>query len=87
MEQLPDNAIDLGNGSWMIKVVDKDDKWIGINEFHYNKTDGLCGGWVPFEGNKAWTVESWEPLTLSPSLLCTACSNHGWIRSGRWVNA
>lgn len=34
-----------------------------------------------------WTVESTEPLTLSPSLLCRGCGNHGWIREGRWVPA
>jgi hypothetical protein len=33
-----------------------------------------------------WTVESWEPLTLSPSLLCH-CGDHGFIRDGRWVPA
>lgn len=34
-----------------------------------------------------WTVESWEPLTLSPSLLCRLCGDHGFIREGRWVRA
>jgi hypothetical protein len=33
-----------------------------------------------------WQVESWEPLTLSPSLLCH-CGDHGFIREGRWVPA
>ena len=32
-----------------------------------------------------WQVESWEPLTLSPSLLCRRCGDHGFIRDGRWV--
>ena len=34
-----------------------------------------------------WTVESWDPLTLSPSLLCKLCGDHGFIREGRWVPA
>jgi hypothetical protein len=34
----------------------------------------------------AWQVESWEPLTISPSLLCH-CGDHGFIREGRWVPA
>lgn len=34
-----------------------------------------------------WTVETWEPLTISPSLLCMACGAHGFIRDGRWVPA
>lgn len=40
------------------------------------------------EPNKpTWTIESWEPLTLSPSLLCRRCGDHGFIRSGQWVPA
>lgn len=34
-----------------------------------------------------WDVVRWEPLTLSPSLLCTACGDHGFVRDGRWVPA
>lgn len=34
-----------------------------------------------------WQVESWEPLTLSPSLLCRRCGDHGFIRGGVWVPA
>lgn len=34
----------------------------------------------------AWKVESWEPLTISPSLLC-GCGDHGFIRNGVWVPA
>lgn len=33
-----------------------------------------------------WTMESKEPLTLSPSFLCH-CKHHGWIRAGVWVSA
>lgn len=33
-----------------------------------------------------WQVESWDPLTLSPSLLCH-CGDHGFIKQGRWVPA
>jgi hypothetical protein len=38
-------------------------------------------------GQPSWTVESWEPLTLSPSILRTECGCHGYIRSGVWVAA
>jgi hypothetical protein len=38
-----------------------------------------------------WQVESWEPLTLSPSILCApdkgGCGLHGYIRGGLWVPA
>ncbi len=44
-----------------------------------------------FPDNQYWAVESWEPLTVSPSLLCTpdkgGCGDHGFIKQGRWVLA
>lgn len=55
-----------------------------------------CGGsvftcaWSGIEGvplRPVWTVEQRDPLTLSPSLLCTACGSHGFIREGKWVGA
>jgi hypothetical protein len=33
-----------------------------------------------------WTVVSWDPLTLDPSILCH-CGDHGHVREGRWVPA
>lgn len=45
---------------------------------------GIAGA---FPGRAVWRVESWDPLTLSPSLLCTTCGNHGFVREGRWVPA
>lgn len=39
----------------------------------------------PADGKAYWTIESEEPLTLSPSLLCTACGDHGWVRDGAWA--
>lgn len=60
------------------------------------QSSGYCEGAITFDGpvqrqvsepnRPMWTVESWEPLTLSPSLLC-ACGDHGFIRDGRWVPA
>lgn len=56
---------------------------------------GECEGAITFDGpmqrklapdTPRWTVVSWEPLTLSPSILC-ACGVHGHIREGRWVPA
>ena len=44
----------------------------------------LPAGWKPLQ---RWTVESWNPLTLSPSVLCTLCGNHGFIRESKWVLA
>lgn len=33
-----------------------------------------------------WTLESKEPLTVSPSVLCS-CGHHGFVRDGKWVSA
>lgn len=33
-----------------------------------------------------WQVESLDPVTISPSLLCP-CGHHGFFREGRWVPA
>lgn len=35
----------------------------------------------------SWEVISWSPLTLSPSVLCTLCGNHGFVRNGLWESA
>lgn len=47
------------------------------------------GDAIPFAplGPTGWTVEQWAPLTISPSVRCTLCNRHGWIRKGRWVPA
>jgi hypothetical protein len=49
--------------------------------------EGSSHSYVPLHGPGAWRVESLEPLTLSPSLLCTQCKTHGFIREGKWVSA
>lgn len=52
------------------------------------KAQGFCCGafWIkPYEKRFVWTVEKKEPFTISPSLLCTLCGQHGYIREGRWV--
>ena len=33
----------------------------------------------------AHVIESLDPLTVSPSILCPDCGLHGFIRSGVWV--
>ena len=88
---------DLGHGvriqSW---IVDDAGNRIGLIERHPGKNGEDCAGSVRFDTPEAhaafkrpgafWQVLSWEPLTLSPSLLCS-CGNHGWILDGKWVPA
>ena len=62
----------------------------------HKKPDGSwCEGSILFDSEVSrrvfanrprWTVESWEPLTLSPSIL-DSCGDHGFIRESRWVPA
>lgn len=63
----------------------------GITEMHQRADGQWCAGYVPFDRHdqpgECWTVESDDPLTLSPSLLCRECQEHGWIREGKWVPA
>lgn len=40
-----------------------------------------------YKPSALWQVHSWKPLTLSPSLLCTECGDHGYIRQAKWVRA
>jgi hypothetical protein len=90
MTELPEGAIPLGPNNYYTKGV-IEGAWVGIIEYH-RRGEGWCGGWVPFNTypnihDDHWTVISYEPLELSPSLLCTICNNHGWIRNGQWVPA
>lgn len=44
--------------------------------------------WDPKHAAHCWDVESWQPLTLAPSLLSRCpCNDHGFIRGGLWVRA
>jgi len=62
----------------------------------HKKPDGtFCEGAIWFDcpvvnevfaGHPKWTVESWEPLTCSPSFLCH-CGDHGFIKQGKWIRA
>lgn len=82
-------------GSWSSRA----DGVVGIILWH-RCSDGVraCGGYVAFERGHddrerpVWEVQSWNPLTLSPSILCNGkhddCGGtHGWIRDGVWQAA
>jgi Family of unknown function (DUF6527) len=47
--------------------------------------DAYCGG----QRESRWQVQSYDPLTLSPSIQCgvKGCSSHGFIQQGTWVGA
>jgi hypothetical protein len=82
----------------------------GASVGHLRPDGSYCEGAITFDvgpmsqlrlQKALWQVQSWEPLTVSPSLLCRApvfdpdryriagseCGDHGFIRAGRWVRA
>lgn len=88
----PDREI---NPQW--KHVPDVERW-GATIAHRDPATGdECQGFVTFDGEiqrqvepnrtNRWQVESWDPLTLSGSVQCGACADHGWVRSGRWQRA
>lgn len=69
---------------------------VGANIRHLKSDGSECNGFVHFDIEtvkqlfsqyERWTVESWNPLTLSPSILCEICGDHGFIKNGKWVKA
>lgn len=93
MMRPPENAIPIGPDHYVTFVTRRDGSKAGIYEWHRDPQGQWCAGYIlfaqPHESHTrpSWTVESEQPLTLSPSVLCRACNNHGWIREGRWVPA
>ena len=90
--------IEIGEGRTLEPVeYAKDDpvRTVGYIERHPRPDTGEpCAGflWVDAESEAhvdgpVWQVDSWDPLTLSPSVLCRSCGNHGFVREGKWVPA
>lgn len=86
--------LDLGHDVRILFTVREDGgPRIGLIESHRAPDGRECGGSVTFDVPEAeglngprWTVESMDPLTISPSVLCS-CGHHGFIQAGRWVPA
>ncbi|MGZ6376665.1 MAG: hypothetical protein ACXWPI_18345 [Ktedonobacterales bacterium] len=90
--QLATERIDIGDGHTLRAIVwPGDEHPSGWEVFHPSKKEPGkecgCGVWVARRIGQMWTLESWEPLTISPSVLCLQCGDHGFIRNGRWVSA
>lgn len=90
-------VIDLGEDHTIEFISYKDDNRAGAIVTHKTPAGVLCESAIPFRGH-AWFAEfksgipesSWElvsenPVTLSPSLACRACGDHGFITNGKWV--
>lgn len=92
-------GLDLGSGVWIAPFTASyvpDGEHAGGIVWHVHADDErLCGGAVLFvtdperPNRPVWTVESWDPLTISPSVLARSGPGgaeclHGFIRNGRW---
>ncbi len=78
---------DIGGDSSIRELRNKDGILLAI---HWRHGTGHCAeadnnfvSTTNYMGD-GWTIVSEDPLTLSPSLLCTICKTHGYIRNGRW---
>lgn len=88
------DTMDLGQGvtaQWLFW----DGQRAGLVYQHPRPDGRQCEGSIMFDlpetrqaygPDRLWAVESWDPLTVSPSLLC-GCQHHGFIRNGRWEPA
>jgi hypothetical protein len=91
-----EKCVDIGDDH-AISFAEYEGERSGCTIWHTRPDNGEeCAGWLSFAGRAwsraipsapAWTVESEDPLTLSPSVLCRACGDHGWVRNGKWVKA
>lgn len=89
--------LDLGDNHWLSWTEYKGDPRAGAHVPHLTSNGEQCNGFITIEGSAwhkafdgkiaAWKMESAEPLTLSPSILCRGCGDHGFIRGGKWVRA
>jgi hypothetical protein len=94
-----DGRIDIGGGHSIRFVEYKDDLRAALHDYHQRPDGGgQCQGFITFEGGAwarefkenplaTWKVVKWDPLTLTPSLLCRACGDHGFIENGKWRKA
>jgi hypothetical protein len=96
MSEIMEGATDIGYGVLILFTSWRKHAKAGILHEHPTPDGDRHMGGIKFDlpgvaeafpGDPLWTVESWEPLTLSPSLRCRDCGHHGWIRSGRWEPA
>ena len=91
------NRLDIGDGH-SLEFCEWHGDTMAIVVCHHKRPDGsLCMHHAPIKGG-AWdrefdgSIEAWdlvkrEPLTISPSLACRVCGDHGFIRDGKWVRA
>lgn len=90
VEKWPDvkgGWLNIDNAMWLTRNVLEEG--VGLDQVMTAHLDPATGKSCKHSGARLGLHQlvSREPLTLSPSLACGACSSHGFIRDGRWINA
>lgn len=93
------DVIDLGDNHILTFCSYEGESRVACNIKHLTKDGNECNGFIAFRG-RAWektftvpnTITAWdviqdEPLTLTPSILCRGCGDHGFVTNGRWIKA
>lgn len=69
-----------------------DVEWAGITVVFPGGCEGSVMFDIPalkkldFSNTDYWTVESYDPLTISPSIQCRKHpEHHGFIKEGKWI--
>ena len=84
--------VDIGHGHTLRAITYTGDEHPSGWEVEHQNLHDLsqeCGAgvWVARREGNLWTLVSWEPLTIAPSVLCLRCGDHGFIQGGKWVPA
>ena len=96
-KDLPEPTLDLGDNH-LLRFSRHGGDVVGATEEHLRPDGKSCLGHFYFDlpetrdllagqDRPMWTVQSWNPLTLTPSLVCQDCGDHGFVREGKWVPA
>lgn len=92
-------SLDFGNACGLTWLQNDREEVIGAIEYHLTPEGKRCEGMISFDVPErderyktnpdapTWEVQSWIPLTISPSILCRICGHHGFIREGAWISA
>ena len=90
--------IDLGDNHTLTWSTYQGDPRAGASVAHLKPDGTPCDGRIAIEGGTwarsfgpgaiaTWKLEQTDPVTLSPSLLCRVCGDHGFVRNGKWIRA
>jgi hypothetical protein len=89
-----DDLRDFGHDHYASLLI-FDGKDRGVSMLHPGQNGEICGAtafwdvshYKPGTEPEVWTLNSLDPLDISPSLLCLICQDHGFIKQGRWIPA